>query len=555
MASGTQGPIPKDRQQGVQRVPGSGGTRMSIADFHRFRVINQDVGSHLNSGRTSEAAAMASARAAECLSDFGLALLARGDTESGLEHLWQAFKICPSDRWAFHNFVTAFLRHNRLRRENLDAVVRFILENFQQFPWLMDYRNLVFAPRFLNIQFVGGKCNLSCRMCWGTKNPKHAGKLTYLTGEEFERILDAAPTVFSVTMSSGDSDPLLHPELDRIIQIANRREVTFDLFTNGHALTSRACRRIVDSQAVLMMNFSIDAATSETYRRIRGADFDRVIRKIEMLQAMKAEGNRVLPTLSMSFVAMADNIQELPAFVVLALRLGANRVYVEYLGGWENGAGGNYPPIDNPRCHEYVREAQRVAADTGLRLVLPGQLLKPLPANAPRVCLTSAPQGILSPTQLDDLENPAMGSAPVLPDPKRTAHRPPPSGDSRRLALRACDWLRAAWVNKDGNLSPCCTIAGVCDMGNTNEGPLLDNPKFVRVKSLLLAGKVFEACLRGNCCNYVRDQLASGKTPPVITRADLGELYRETPILPKERSTPEPVLQPPMLAEPAHASL
>ncbi|NLE59665.1 MAG: radical SAM protein [Planctomycetes bacterium] len=516
---------------------------MSVADFNRFRVIHQDVAGHLNSGRTADAAGMAGARAAASLSDFGLTLLARGEVDRGLDRLWQAFQICPTSRWVFHNFVTAFLRHNQLRTEMLDVVAHYIRHFSRKFPWLDEYRNLIFAPRFLNIQFVGGKCNLNCRMCVGTKSPNHTNRLVYLTSGEFERILDAAPTAFSVTMSSGDSDPLLHPELDRIIETANRRQVTFDLYTNGHALTSRICRRIVESQAVLMMNFSVDAATPETYRRIRGANFERVIGKIEMLQAMKAEKNRPLPNLSMSFVAMADNIQELPAFVVLAARLGADRVYVEHLGGWENGAGGNYPPADNPHCSEYVREAQRLADSAGLRLVLPGQLLVPVSRQSAKTCASLPPQGILSPTRLSDSFSAAGGNRRS----DTTVGTPGQASPATLLVanpLDCCDWLRAVWVNKNGTLSPCCTVAGVCDMGNIYDGPLLDNPKYLRVKNLLLTGKVFKACLRGNPCGYVQAQLAAGRTPAIITKADLGELYREPAALPRARTEPKPPHQP-----------
>ncbi len=515
---------------------------MSVADFNRFRVTQRDIAERLNVGRAAEAADTACARAAETLSDYGLALLATGQVEPALDHLWQAFKIDPFSRWAFHNFVAASLKYNRLRGDTLDAVVQFIMDYFRRLPWLMEYRNLVFAPRFLNLQFVGGKCNLSCRMCCGTRSPGHTNKLVYLSGDEFEKILEAAPTACSCTMSSGDSDPLLHPELERIIEIANRRRVTFDLYTNGHALDSRAGRRIVDSQIVRMVNFSIDAATPDTYQRIRGADFDRVVRKIEMLQAMKAERNRVLPMLSMSFVAMADNIQELPAFVKLALRLGANRVYVEHLGGWENGAGGNYAPTCNSRWPEYVNEAQQAAAGTALSLVLPGQLLGPEPAKQ-RTCQPPTPQP--SPP---DPRGPGAPRESLTPEPASGSYsRRPQPETSRSPSTRQndwCDWLQAVWVNKDGSLNPCCTVAGVCDMGNIHEGPLLENPKFIRVKSLLLAGKVFEACLRGNCCDFIRRQQAAGRTPPIITKADLGDLYRETPPIPQHRTSPEPLHEP-----------
>ncbi len=74
-------------------------------------------------------------------------------------------------------------------------------------------------PKFLNLEFVKGKCNLKCRMCIGTNAPGHPNTLTYMKPDDFRRTLAAAPTISAVTLSSGDSDPLLHPKFDEIIDL------------------------------------------------------------------------------------------------------------------------------------------------------------------------------------------------------------------------------------------------------------------------------------------------------------------------------------------------
>ena len=59
-------------------------------------------------------------------------------------------------------------------------------------------------------------------------------------------------------------------------------------------------------------------------------------------------------------------------------------MYVEDLLGWLRESGGNYPATDNPRCHEYVSEALRLAEETGIWLQLPERLrnLKPPTSRA-----------------------------------------------------------------------------------------------------------------------------------------------------------------------------
>jgi len=225
-----------------------------------------------------------------------------------------------------------------------------------------DYVELTYMPICLNVLFVWGKCNLRCRMCTGTHAANYPNQFGYLTAEDFRRTLQAAPSAKGVTLSAGDSDPFLHPEIESIIAVAREHGVHFDLFTNGHALTAPVCRKLIESGVCGMINFSIDAATPETYKRIRGADFKRVIGRIEMLQAMKKELGQKNPWLSMSLVAMADNIQELPEYVRLAQRLGAGRVYVEDLNGWNGRGSENKPAIDNPDWPAFIREAKSAAA-------------------------------------------------------------------------------------------------------------------------------------------------------------------------------------------------
>lgn len=282
-----------------------------------------------------------------------------------------------------------------------------------------------------------------------------SGRLSFLSAEAFERFLAAASTVAGLTLSSGDSDPLLHPRIEEIIDVARRHDTTLDIYTNGHPLNERKCHALVDSRIVKMINFSIDAATPETYRAIRGENLARPIANIEMLQLVKrASGEgRMDPWVSMSFVAMADNVAELPDFVALAHRLEARRVLVEDLGGWKDGAGGNRSAADDPRCYDHVAEACRRAADAGLELALP-ERLKPRPVTSKVTVAGKAT--VFAPASIADTGEPSADS-------------------SQRLAC--CGWIRGVWVEMDGRIEPCCLVHNVADMGNINDGPLFTNEK------------------------------------------------------------------------------
>lgn len=470
---------------------------MALPDLTQVHIIAPDVADHLRHGRRESAENAAREAAAAGLSDLGVLLLQQNRTEAAIDALRSAVNACESSQVAFHNLVAGLFARKLLRERYLDFAAQFVADHHLRYPWVAQYADLLYAPRFLNVEFVSGKCNLNCRMCRGTNSPTYPDRLSYLSADDFERMLEAAPTAFGITLSAGDSDPLLHPEFERILDSAARHHVTLDIFTNGHPLNARKCRRMVETQAVGLINFSIDAATPETYRRIRGASFERVLQRIEMLEAMKKEAGRIRPELSLSFVAMSDNIEELPEFVRLAQRWSAFRVFVEYLNGWDSQDGENLIPTNNPNCFAAVREAQQIAAGTKLKLILPDRLLHETKAD------TASSAEAVGPSP-----DPAPGAPGTSPTPPQ---------------LECCGWLRGIWVRADGAIDPCCLVHRVADMGNIHDGPLFENEKFRKVKRLLLAGKVFPECLSSRMCQYVQQQKAAGKQLELITPGELGD--------------------------------
>jgi hypothetical protein len=362
-------------------------------------------------------------------------------------------------------------------------------------------------------------------MCVGRNAAKYPNKLSYVTPERFRAMIQAAPSINGVTLSSGDSDPLLHPHVDQIVQIAAESRLKLNIYTNGLPLSERTARAIVDAGSVTAMNFSLDAVTAETYARIRGGNYERVLRNIRMLTAMRDEAKKRHPVLFMSFVAMADNIHELPQYNVMAHELGARRVFVGDLIGWLGAANGNHPATENPRCAEHVAAARCAAAELGLRLDLPERLeVLPDPNRVSTVAFpesTSHDHGQSTGAQVETAAVFA-GIDPVAPSRSSSGPR-----------LRACSWMNGVWVNNDGSMNPCCLLHNVADMGNIADGPLHRNQKYLRVKQLLGEGKVFASCCTQRMCEFVQQQHTAGIPLRVITDAELGELAPRAPESPE----------------------
>ena len=489
-------------------------TQLAIGDPEMRRVIGAK--------QPAAAAKIAARRFSAGLADVALAEWACGRSDSAVRKLGDALNACPDNRDAFHNLVALLMDQRQFRGENYAMLTKFVGLHLGKLPWIDDYRRLLYMPRFLNLEFVAGLCNLHCRMCTGRNAPTYPGKLRYLAAENFERMCLAAPTIKGVTLSSGDSDPLMHAQLDEIIAIARRHQIRFSIYTNAVALTPKRGRAILESGVANMINFSIDAAGAETYRRIRGGDFERVIERVEAFRRMQVEGSHPAPWISFSFVAMQDNIQELPDYVDLAVRNGGRRVYVEDLIGWgPRGSDGNVPATEHPDWRCFVEAARERANSAGIQLELP-EGLRATPSTANQTTASESAEG-----ESDRAAAAEVCEPPELVDAARyddaNADVAPSVGDAARHVC--CTWLQGVWVCHDGTLEPCCLVQRVADMGNVGDGPLLHNDKYARVKELLMAGKVFEPCLTQRQCAYVQQQHAAGTPLDLMTKEDLGDLW------------------------------
>lgn len=184
-------------------------------------------------------------------------------------------------------------------------------------------------PRELQLE-VTGACNLRCRMCLVRYRPALGRRSASVDFERFRRLVDALPELERVTLQ-GLGEPLLAPDLPRMIAYATSRGIRVGFNTNATLLTRERARELVAS-GLDWLHVSIDGATAATYESIRaGASFARVCEHVAGLVAERAAANSVRPDVWLVFVAMRRNVAELPDVVRLAHRLGVRRVRVQNL--------------------------------------------------------------------------------------------------------------------------------------------------------------------------------------------------------------------------------
>jgi radical SAM protein with 4Fe4S-binding SPASM domain len=171
------------------------------------------------------------------------------------------------------------------------------------------------------------KCNLRCIMC--AQNHVVFDN-TYLPLSLIKKLDGFFKTADEVTLF-GYGEPLLNKELTEIVEfLACYKNLKAYLLTNGVVL-SKFVDLIVRNR-LAYLSISIDASSAETYKKIRrGGDIDNLLGAVDAIRKLKTELKTQTPYLRFIFVAMKDNIRELPDLIELAQKYGVSEVKVEYL--------------------------------------------------------------------------------------------------------------------------------------------------------------------------------------------------------------------------------
>lgn len=184
-------------------------------------------------------------------------------------------------------------------------------------------------PRELQLE-VTGSCNLRCEMCPVSYSPEIGKREGSLSFETFQKLVDELPDLETITLQ-GLGEPLLAPHLLAMIRYATARGIEVGFNTNGMFLTRRPAEELLGA-GLSWLHISLDGATVETYEGIRGgARFEKVAANVKSLIEVKTRRRAELPRVSLVFVAMRRNLEELPALVDIAADWGVGRLWVQNL--------------------------------------------------------------------------------------------------------------------------------------------------------------------------------------------------------------------------------
>lgn len=250
-------------------------------------------------------------------------------------------------------------------------------EHFHQMQRMAGYPDRMYLE-------LTDACNLKCPMC---TQAVFTHKRTYMTLDVLER-MGSAIRYMDLISFVGCGETLYHPKFREVIESLPTRTAETRIITNGILLSEETSRFLIEQQLDQLW-VSLDTTESKTFEVIRSSKmYDKIIRQVETFTRLKRELKSELPHLALNFVARRCNIEQLPDFVRLAHRLGAEKVNVGYLSVYTRELVEKSLFFHQELSDRYMRAAKAVAEELNVELYLPGlfaETPKDIPATTQRI--------------------------------------------------------------------------------------------------------------------------------------------------------------------------
>lgn len=251
-------------------------------------------------------------------------------------------------------------------------------------------------PRTLSLE-VTNHCNLSCSHCGHSQYPEfRKGYLDESLLEKVRHLL--GPGKIAAVNLSDFGEPFMSKNWWSIYeQVGNIPGLEIGFITNG-LLIDRHLDKF--DRSGLNISISIDGASEATYGHFRGqGNFAKLVANLELIRERELAG--ALPRSNRGFIVVLSrvNVQEMPAIVALAARLGVSSVVFSFQVFFdEQRFRGESLYFAREAYDQYLVEALERADALGVQLVHPPAFSRDLTermARMPRLWLWRDEQGRL----------------------------------------------------------------------------------------------------------------------------------------------------------------
>lgn len=235
-------------------------------------------------------------------------------------------------------------------------------------------------PEIVHLE-VTRNCNLKCYMCRENRDRevKEIG-IKDLDYHILDKMIPFMQNVGHVALF-GWGEPLCHPNFDEFINLVskikernqpkllNKVKPHVSFTTNATLLTKDLIHRIIKSELDEIV-VSMDSPNENNFNFIRkGADFIKVVNNLRKLQELKAKYGVTHPILSIQFVAMRRNIEELPEMIKFADDLGIKRVRIGYITVVTKGLEQESLYYHQDLANRIFDQTEKIARENGVSII------------------------------------------------------------------------------------------------------------------------------------------------------------------------------------------
>lgn len=191
-----------------------------------------------------------------------------------------------------------------------------------------------FGPSQVRLYPIGYLCNHACPMCWRSNNISETEKRKLIKLEkqnlkinEYEKIFQTLPPNTTEIELVGGGEPLLYPEIKKLVSLIKAYGLTGSLITNGVLLSENIAKVLIDHNWE-KVRISFHAHNKEIYKKLNGAEtFDQVLSNIRSYIKLKKEsGKDKQCQLETLFVIQKDNYQYIWKFAKLFEKIGVDSI-------------------------------------------------------------------------------------------------------------------------------------------------------------------------------------------------------------------------------------
>lgn len=201
-----------------------------------------------------------------------------------------------------------------------EKLIKIFGDNFKKyrddFNKTQNYLKTRFIPDFpltISLELIN-RCNLHCIMCF--KN-QHTVPKAELSINDIKRIIEECQENKMPSIEFGlASEIMMYKNIKEVLDIIKKTDIQDVVLSTNAVLLNEEIIRAIIKNKVSRIRISLDAATEDTYKKIRrGApSLKKTEDNILKIIALKKKANSLLPIVRLSFIVMDINSHEIPQF-------------------------------------------------------------------------------------------------------------------------------------------------------------------------------------------------------------------------------------------------